>query len=93
MKLKTLRASVSTRRLAVTNRHPRFSWEMESEEKNVFQSAYEITVKDHTGALVWDSGKVQSRETSISHTLARRLYPPADMSIRSQSGTATGIKR
>lgn len=49
--------------LAVANRHPRFSWEMKSEEKNVFQSAYEITVKDHTGALVWDSGKVQSRET------------------------------
>lgn len=49
--------------LAVANRHPRFSWEMKSEEKNVFQSAYEITVKDHTGALVWDSGKVYGRET------------------------------
>lgn len=49
--------------LAVTSRHPRFSWEIISEEKNVFQSAYEITVKDHSGAVVWDSGKVQSRET------------------------------
>ena len=49
--------------LAVTNRRPRFSWEIESEEKDVLQSAYQIVVKDHTGAPVWDSGKVQSRET------------------------------
>ena len=49
--------------LAVTNRHPRFSWEIESEEKDIFQSEYRILVKDHTGVLVWDSGKVQSRET------------------------------
>ena len=49
--------------LAVTNRHPRFSWGIESEEKNVLQSAYQIIVKDHTGGLAWDSGKVQSRDT------------------------------
>ena len=49
--------------LAVTNRHPRFSWEITSDEKDVLQSAYQIIVKDHTGALVWDSGKAQSRET------------------------------
>ena len=49
--------------LAVTNRHPRFSWEITSDEKDVLQSAYHIIVKDHTGALVWDSGKAQSRET------------------------------
>ena len=45
------------------NHHPRFSWEIVSEEKNVLQSAYQIVVKGHTGAPVWDSGKVQSRET------------------------------
>ena len=49
--------------LAVTNRHPRFSWGIESEEKNVLQSAYQIIVKEHTGGLAWDSGKVQSRDT------------------------------
>ena len=68
--------------LAVTNRCPRFSWEIISDEKDVLQSAYHIIVKDHTGALVWDSGKAQSRETV-----------PADMYIRSRSGTTTEMKR
>lgn len=49
--------------LAVTNPHPRFCWEIESDEKNVLQSAYRIIVKDHTDTVVWDSGKVESRET------------------------------
>lgn len=49
--------------LAVANLHPRFSWEIISDEKNVFQSAYQILVRDHKGAAVWDSGKVQSRKT------------------------------
>ena len=42
--------------LEVTNRHPRFSWEITSDEKDVLQSAYHIIVKDHTGALLWCSG-------------------------------------
>ena len=56
MKIQNITCERACTPLAVTNRLPRFSWEIESEEKDVFQSAYQILVKDHTGALVWDSG-------------------------------------
>lgn len=49
--------------LTVTNRRPRFSWEIVSDEQDVFQKAYQITVYENDGALLWDSGKVESRET------------------------------
>jgi alpha-L-rhamnosidase len=39
--------------------HPRFSWELLSEERNVLQTAYEIAVSDEKGG-VWETGKVLS---------------------------------
>ena len=49
--------------LLVTVQNPRFSWEIVSEEKNVFQIAYQILVHKSSGVLVWDSGKVESQRT------------------------------
>lgn len=49
--------------LLVTVQNPRFSWEIVSEEKNVFQIAYQISVHKSSGVLVWDSGKVESQRT------------------------------
>lgn len=43
---------------------PEFSWRIESDEKDVLQKAYRITVQ--TGEkIVWDSGTVESREQSF----------------------------
>jgi len=41
---------------------PRFSWQMSAQpgERNIFQSAYQIVVKDPGGTLCWDSGKIMS---------------------------------
>lgn len=40
---------------------PRFSWEMEAEEQNVFQSAYRIRIEEEeSGRCIWDSGKAAS---------------------------------
>ena len=49
--------------LAVTAAAPRFSWNLESDEPGVFQSAWRIEVFDENGGLAWDSGKVPGRET------------------------------
>lgn len=40
---------------------PRFSWEIQSNGQNIFQSAYRIQVKsDENGEIVWDTGKALS---------------------------------
>lgn len=44
-------------------RTPRFSWRIESRARAQIQRAYQLQVFDEKGALVWDSGKVYSRET------------------------------
>lgn len=49
--------------LAVTTAKPSFSWAIEAEEADVFQTAYQIRVFDESGKEIWDSGKVESRET------------------------------
>ncbi len=44
---------------------PRLSWQIQSDGKNVMQTAYEIKVTDQTanGKLIWTSGKVQSDQS------------------------------
>jgi alpha-L-rhamnosidase len=47
--------------LGIGNKTPEFSWEMVSEERGAFQSAYQIVVvNDTSGKTVWNSGKVES---------------------------------
>ncbi|MBT2654008.1 family 78 glycoside hydrolase catalytic domain [Bacillus sp. ISL-18] len=45
--------------------HPRFSWILESENKGVFQSAYQINVFEKESSeikrLIWDSNKIHSQ--------------------------------
>lgn len=42
--------------------HPVFSWVLESDGQNVYQTAYGVRVCDKESVL-WDSGKVESRES------------------------------
>lgn len=42
--------------ISIDCRHPRFSWEIGTEENNVFQTSYQIIVKNGDGKLMWDSG-------------------------------------
>lgn len=43
---------------------PEFSWRIESEDRDVLQTSYRITVQAE-GKTVWDSGTVESREQSF----------------------------
>ena len=49
--------------MGLTAKAPRFSWKMESQEKDTLQTAYEIHVIDENGKLVWNSGK--KHQTSL----------------------------
>lgn len=45
-------------------RNPRFSWKISSEEKNVVQTKYELTVFNEED-VVWDSGLVESSQSIL----------------------------
>lgn len=45
-------------------RHPRFSWEIEAQENNIFQASYQIIVRDESGNLMWDSGVRNSSDST-----------------------------
>ncbi len=43
--------------------HPRLSWKIISDQKNVMQQAYEIKVKDLSGNVIWTTSKVVSDQS------------------------------
>ncbi len=43
--------------------HPRLSWKIISDQKNVMQQAYEIKVKDLSGNVIWNTSKVVSDQS------------------------------
>lgn len=59
--IKNIQCEHRDRPLAVTVQKPRFSWEWDADENNVFQSAYQILVRKEDGAIVWDSAKTEGR--------------------------------
>ncbi len=64
-----LRCEYRTHPLGIDSRQPRLSWIVESEVRGQFQTGYQILVADSEKALdrdegnLWDSGRVDSRET------------------------------
>ncbi len=63
--------------VSIDIKKPRFSWEVSSEQNDVYQSAYQIIVKKETGELVWDSGK-----TECDHTI--EVYYQGEMLVSAQ---------
>lgn len=53
-------------------KQPHFSWILRSEEKNVMQATYCLTVTDETGTAVWNSGVVQSDSSCWCRMAASR---------------------
>lgn len=62
--IKNIQCEHMCRPLAVTVEKPRFSWEWDAEENNVYQSAYQIIVQKEDGTIVWDSTKTSGRNTT-----------------------------
>ena len=64
-----LRTELKINPLGIDISNPRLSWELQSEERGTFQTAYEIFVSDNQEDLeknngdVWQTGKVKSNST------------------------------
>ncbi|HCX24344.1 MAG TPA: alpha-L-rhamnosidase, partial [Cytophagales bacterium] len=58
---------------------PRFSWQMQANlaQRGLKQSAYQITVMDEAGELVWDSKKIASDESLNIYYQGKKLNPEA----------------
>ena len=65
MRLYDLRTEYRENPIGLTDKAPRFSWKMESQEKDTLQTAYEIHVTDENGKLVWNSGKKVSDQSVL----------------------------
>ncbi|HHV09185.1 MAG TPA: family 78 glycoside hydrolase catalytic domain [Clostridiales bacterium] len=65
LKVYNLRTEYLEDPIGIDARRPRFSWKIESDRKNVMQSAYKITAAEDPEfkKLLWDSGKVE-KDTS-----------------------------
>lgn len=53
---------------------PRFSWKIESGNRNTMQQAYQIIV-EHEGKAVWDSGRVESGQSLFVEYQGEKLSP------------------
>ncbi len=50
--------------VGLDDEEPAFSWQMESDVTGAAQKAYQIVVRDSEGNTVWDSGVVESQEST-----------------------------
>ena len=64
--LANLKVETRTNPLGIDDEHPRFSWQLQSKQNGILQSAYQILVAESPEKLqtekdlVWNSGKVES---------------------------------
>lgn len=65
MKLYDLRTEYRVNPVGLSNRRPRFSWKMDSTEKNTMQTSYKINIMDENGNQVWDSGTKTSQDSVL----------------------------
>ncbi len=57
-----LRTEYRSNPVGIDAGHPRLSWKLRSDKKNVVQESYRIVAKSH-GETIWDSGIVHSEES------------------------------
>ena len=70
-KIRNARCENKVNPINVDTQSPRFSWQIVSDEHDVFQTWYRIVVKNGEQTC-WDSGKVESEQTFASDTRALR---------------------
>ncbi|MGF7018059.1 alpha-L-rhamnosidase [Lachnospiraceae bacterium PF1-21] len=63
MKIKNVTCETMKCPLAVTVAHPAFSWKIESDKPNIFQTSWQIVVTKESGDVVWNSGVQEGADT------------------------------
>ena len=96
MKLYDLRTEYRENPIGLTDKAPRFSWKMESEEKDTLQTAYEIKVTDENGNVVWNSGKKASDQSVLipyeGEILADEMLYKVEVSVADNHGNVEAIE-
>ena len=96
MRLYDLRTEYRENPIGLTDKAPRFSWKMESEEKDTLQTAYEIKVTDENGNVVWNSGKKVSDQSVLipyeGETLADEMLYKVEVSVADNHGNVEAIE-
>ena len=65
LKVKSFRIEYATHPIGLDERRPRFSWALESDNRNVLQTSYRIKVLNIHDECVWDSGEIQSERSQF----------------------------
>lgn len=96
MKLYDLRTEYRETPIGLTDKAPRFSWKMESEEKDTLQTAYEIKVTDENGNVVWNSGKKVSDQSVLipydGEALKDEMLYKVEVSVADNHGNVEAIE-
>ena len=96
MKLYDFRTEYRENPIGLTDKAPRFSWKIESEEQNTIQTAYEIHVTDEKGNVVWNSGKKASDQSVLipyeGETLADEMLYKVEVSVADNHGNVESIE-
>jgi alpha-L-rhamnosidase len=79
LKVKDLKCEFATNPLGIDVLYPQFSWKIESEKRDISQSAYQVIVTDspmdsETKSVIWDSGKIHSSLSTGLIYAGPRLY-------------------
>ncbi|HJA67900.1 MAG TPA: glycoside hydrolase family 78 protein [Candidatus Mediterraneibacter cottocaccae] len=78
--------------MAVETQSPRFSWKLESGERNVYQESYRICVEKRSGGEVWDSGRVKSAAQSEIEYAGEALESACGYRFRVTVWTESGME-
>ena len=62
-KIKNITCSGLKNPLGIDREHIDFSWQLDTDQRNIFQESYEINVWDENGCPVWASGPVASGQS------------------------------
>ena len=96
MKLYDFRTEYRENPIGLTDKAPRFSWKIESEEQNTIQTAYEIHVTDEKGNVVWNSGKKASDQSVLipyeGEKLADEMLYKVEVSVADNHGNVESIE-
>ncbi len=75
MELKDVRVEYRRKPIGLSVKKPRFSWKMESDERNTVQKNYRIVIKKGGKETVWDTGVVESEESVLLEYEGTKLEP------------------
>lgn len=96
MRLYDFRTEYRENPIGLTEKAPRFSWKIESDEKDTVQTSYEIKVTDENGKLVWDSGKKVSDQSVLilyeGEALADETFYTVEVTVADNHGNVESME-